>query len=422
MHRLIVREACLQRMVVLPFEIMTTLFQTDTVKALLPVYQKFLIEEVYPIELDVIIKPFRQSRPLLNTLRQKAKEKKLWAPHLLKEEGGAGLSLVEFAQISEVLGTSPIGHYIFNCQAPDIGNMELLHAHASAEIKNKFLHPLMEGKIRSCFAMTEPALAGSNPVYLNATAVRDGDDYIINGHKWFTTGADGAAFTIVMAQTNPSNDNPYLRASMILVPIPHEGYELVRNVPIMGDVGEDYMSHGEVRFANCRVPVSYLIGEEGKGFALAQARLGPGRIHHCMRWIGICERAFDLMCKRATARPLNDHQFLGHQQIIQVWIAESRAEINAARLMVLHTADEMQRSGAKAVKDEIASIKFYVANVLMKVIDRAIQVHGALGISDDTLLSFWYRHERGARIYDGPDEVHKTSLAKSILKNYGLTF
>lgn len=422
MHRLIAQGACLQRMVALPFEIMTTLFQTYNVKALLPAYQKFLMEEVYPIELDIITKPFRQSLPLLNALRQKAKEKKLWAPHLSKEEGGVGLSLVEFAQISEVLGTSPIGHYIFNCQAPDIGNMELLHAHASAELKNKFLHPLMEGKIRSCFAMTEPELAGSNPVHLNATAVRDSNDYVINGHKWFATGADGAAFTIVMAQTNPSNDNPYLRASMILVPIPYTGYELVRNVPIMGDAGEDYMSHGEVRFTNCRVPASYLIGEEGKGFALAQARLGPGRIHHCMRWIGICERAFDLMCKRAATRLLNDHQFLGHQQIIQVWIAESRAEINAARLMVLHTADEMQRSGAKAVKDEIAAIKFYVANILMKVIDRAIQVHGALGISDDTLLSFWYRHERGARIYDGPDEVHKTSLAKSILKNYGLTF
>jgi alkylation response protein AidB-like acyl-CoA dehydrogenase len=190
----------------------------------------------------------------------------------------------------------------------------------------------------------------------------------------------------------------------------------------MGETGGDYWSHGEVRFTNCRVPVSNLIGEEGNGFALAQARLGPGRIHHCMRWLGICERAFDLMCQRAATRKLDDQRYLGHQQIIQVWIAECRAEINAARWMVLHTAHEIEHAGAKAAKDEIAAIKFYVARVLSSVIDKAIQVHGALGLTDDTLLSFWYRHERAARIYDGPDEVHKTSLAKSILKKYGLSF
>jgi alkylation response protein AidB-like acyl-CoA dehydrogenase len=358
----------------------------------------------------------------LKSLRQKVKEKQLWAPHLTEREGGVGLTLTEFAQVSELVGTSPIGHYLFNCQAPDIGNMELLHAHASEELKNKFLMPLMQGDIRSCFAMTEPETAGSNPVQLAATATREGTDYVINAHKWFTSAADGASFTIVMAVTDAQNPNPYLRASMILVPIPTKGYELVRSVPVMGEAGEDYMSHGEVRFTNCRVPVSNLIGKEGNGFALAQARLGPGRIHHCMRWIGIAERAFDLMCRRAATRKLDDHRYLGHQQIIQAWIAECRAEINAARWMVLHTAYEMERSGAKEVKDEIAAIKFYVANVLDKVIDKSIQVHGALGITDDTLLSFWYRHERAARIYDGPDEVHKTSLAKSILKKYGLTF
>ncbi len=401
---------------------MTNLFLTEKVKTLLPVYQQFLKEEVYPIELNVITKPFRQSLPLLKNIRSKAKEKKLWAPHLSEKEGGVGLSLVEFAQVSELLGTSPIGHYLFNCQAPDIGNMELLHGYASKELKEKFLFPLMHGDIRSCFAMTEPELAGSNPVHLATTASREANEYVINGHKWFTSSADGASFTIVMAATDAQNSNPYLRASMILVPTPTSGYELVRNVPVMGEAGEDYLSHGEIRFTNCRVPISNLIGEEGKGFALAQARLGPGRIHHCMRWIGICERAFDLMCQRAATRKLNDQRFLGHQQIIQLWIAECRAEINAARLMVLHTAYEMEHAGAKAVKDEVAAIKFYVAKVLSNVIDKAIQVHGALGITDDTLLSFWYRHERGARIYDGPDEVHKTLLAKSILKKYGLTF
>jgi acyl-CoA dehydrogenase len=399
---------------------MLSLFQTDKINSLLPKYKSFLEEEVYPVELEILNHPFRQSLPSLEKLRAKAKEQKQWTPHLSEHDGGLGLSLVEFAQVSELLGTSPLGHYIFNCQAPDIGNMELLHQFASAELNEKYLTPLTQGKIRSCFAMTEPAFAGSNPVNMATTATREGDHYSIDGHKWFTTGADGAAFTIVMALTDPHNQNPYSRASMILVPLSTPGYELVRNISIMGDAGEDYMSHGEIKFTNCKVPVANLIGEEGKGFALAQARLGPGRIHHCMRWIGICERAFDLMCMRATSRKLSADKVLGDQQMIQFWIAESRAEINAARLMVLHTAYAMEKEGAKAVKDEISTIKFFVADVLMKVIDRAIQVHGALGITDDTLLSFWYRHERGSRIYDGPDEVHKSALAKSILKKYAL--
>jgi len=396
---------------------MTALFYTDKVNSLLPKYKSFLETEVYPVELE-IISNFRQALPQLQKLRAKAKAQKLWAPHLAEKDGGLGLSLVEFAQVSELLGTTPLGHYVFNCQAPDIGNMELLHQFASTELKSKYLEPLMNGDIRSCFAMTEPEFAGSNPVNMAATAVRENDHYIINGHKWFTTAADGAAFTIVMALTDPQHSNPYLRASMILVPLDTPGYQLVRNIPIMGDVGGDYLSHGEVTFTDCKVPATNLIGEAGKGFALAQARLGPGRIHHCMRWIGICERAFDLMCKRAVARKISSEKVLADQQMIQFWIAESRAEINAARLMVLHTADAMEKEGAKAVKDEISTIKFFVADVLMKVLDRAIQVHGALGITDDTLLSFWYRHERGARIYDGPDEVHKSSLAKSILKKY----
>jgi alkylation response protein AidB-like acyl-CoA dehydrogenase len=223
-----------------------------------------------------------------------------------------------------------------------------------------------------------------------------------------------------MAQTDSQNLNPYERASMILVPMDNPGIEFVRNIPVMGDAGEDYMSHAELKFKNCRVPVTNRIGDEGHGFLLAQARLGPGRIHHCMRWIGICERAFDLMCTRAAHRQLDGKRKLGHQQIIQMWIAECKAGIQASRLMVLNAAYLMEKNGAKAAKEEISTIKFYVADVLMNVLDKAIQVHGALGITDDTLLSFWYRHERGARIYDGPDEVHKTSLAKSILKSYGL--
>ncbi len=399
---------------------MTELFLTPKLQLLLPLYKSFLQNEIYPIELGVITKPFRQSLPAIKALREKAKAQKLFAPHLSFEEGGAGLNIMEFAQVSELLGTSPLGHLIFNCNAPDIGNMELMHQFASAELKKNYLHPLMAGEIRSCFAMTEPEFAGSNPVNMATVAKREGDQYIINGHKWFTTAADGANFTIVMAVTDPENPNPYMRASMIVVPLNNPGFELVRNISIMGEAGEDYFSHAEVRFTNCSVPVGNLIGQEGQGFALAQARLGPGRIHHCMRWIGICERAFELMCKRAATRKLSDRKFLGQQQIIQAWIAECRANINAARLMVLHTAYAMEKHGAKAAKEEISTIKFFVADVLMKTLDKAIQVHGALGITDDTLLSFWYRHERGARIYDGPDEVHKVSLAKAILKSYGL--
>jgi alkylation response protein AidB-like acyl-CoA dehydrogenase len=239
---------------------------------------------------------------------------------------------------------------------------------------------------------------------------------VINGLKWFTTAADGASFAIVMAITNASA-SPYERASMILVPTDTAGFNIIRNIPIMGEAGEGYMSHAEIEYSNCRVPVTNLIGEEGSGFVLAQERLGPGRIHHCMRWIGICERAFELMCQRARTRNMGDGTMLGDKQTIQNWIAESRAEINAARYMVLHTAHRIDQEGAKAARQDISAIKFFVADVLMKVLDRSIQAHGALGITDDTLLSFWYRHERGARIYDGPDEVHKSSLARSILKN-----
>jgi alkylation response protein AidB-like acyl-CoA dehydrogenase len=307
---------------------------------------------------------------------------------------------------------------VFNCQAPDIGNMELMHQFASEQLKSTYLIPLQRGEIRSCFSMTEPEHAGSNPVHMSTTALRDGDSYVINGHKWFTTAADGAAFTIVMAITDPNHENPYQRASMILVPLDTPGYRLIRNISIMGDEGEDYLSHGEVEFKDCRVPVTHLIGNEGDGFTLAQVRLGPGRIHHCMRWIGICERAMELMCRRAMERELHPGRSLATQQSIQHWIAECAADIKASRLMVLDTAQKIESQGAKAAKEDISTIKFFVSNVLMNVLDRAIQVHGALGITDDTLLSFWYRHERGARIYDGPDEVHKTVLAKSIMKKY----
>lgn len=398
---------------------MTELFATDKLKALYPKVKQFIEEELYPSELYFLKDPWDEVNHILKAKREKAKELGLWAPYLSVEEGGAGLTLTEFGQLSELLGRTPLGHYVLNCQAPDIGNIELMHQFASSKLKEQYLSPLMKGQIRSCFSMTEPDFAGSNPVNMGTTAVLEGDEFVINGHKWFTTAADGATFAIVMAVTNPDAE-PHKRASMIVVPTDTAGFELTRNIPIMGDVGEGYLSHAEIHYVDCRVPKSNLISEMGSGFMLAQQRLGPGRIHHCMRWIGICERAFDMMCRRAASRELRDGKMLGHQQTIQNWIAESRAEINASRYMVLHAAQKIDNEGAKAARLEISTIKFYVADVLMKVLDRAIQVHGALGITDDTLLSFWYRHERGARIYDGPDEVHKASLAKAILKEYGL--
>ena len=393
------------------------MFESDKALELVPRYREFLEKYIIPLEQGAIYGSFKAHLPQLRALRAKAKEMGLFTPHLPVSHGGLGLSLVEFASISEVLGTSPLGHYVFNCNAPDIGNMELMHQFASPFLQETYLRPLERGEIRSCFAMTEPEHAGSNPVHMSTTAVREGDEYVINGHKWFTSSADGASFTIVMAVTNTSEENKYARASMILVPLDTPGYRLIRNISIMGDEGEDYLSHGEVEFVNCRVPVSHLIGDEGAGFQLAQVRLGPGRIHHCMRWIGICERALGMMCDRAIERELNPGHSLAMQQTIQNWIAESAAEIKASRLLVLHTAHKIEKEGAKAAKEDISTIKFFVSDVLMKVVDRAIQVHGGLGITDDTLLSFWYRHERGARIYDGPDEVHKTVLAKSILKS-----
>jgi acyl-CoA dehydrogenase len=380
--------------------------------------EEFLRTKVYPLEADFLRRPFRDLAPTLSAKRDEVKAMGLWAPHLPPEHGGLGLSLSEFALVSEELGRTPMGHYLFNCQAPDIGNMEILLDHGSDEQKEKYFAPLARGEVRSCFSMTEPEHPGSNPTWMSTTATKDGDDYIINGHKWFTSSAEGAAFAIVMAITNPDASNRYKRASQIIVPIPTPGFQLVRNINVMGDEGSDYASHAEVRYENCRVPQSNLLGEEGEGFTIAQERLGPGRIHHCMRWIGICERAFDLMCSYAARRELSPGVVLGSRQNVQEWIAESRAEINASRLLVLQTARAIDQRGATGVRADISLIKFFVAGILQKVLDRAIQVHGALGLTDATLLSYWYRHERGARIYDGPDEVHKMVVARAEMKKY----
>jgi len=381
---------------------------------------RFLRDEAYPLEQSFLQQPFKELVSTLAAKRAQVKAAGMWAPHLPKEYGGLGLTLSEFARVSEELGRTPIGHYLFNCQAPDIGNTEILIAHGTEEQKERYLLPLARGEVRSCFSMTEPEHPGSNPTWMSTTATREGDDYVINGHKWFTSSADGASFAIVMAVTNADAPNKYKRASQIVVPIPTQGFAIVRNINVMGEPGSDYASHAEVTYTNCRVPQTNLLGQEGAGFTIAQERLGPGRIHHCMRWIGICERAFDLMCDYSAHRQLMPGVFVGHKQIVQEWIAESRAEIDAARLLVLDTASRIDRDGANAARHNISMIKFYVAGILGKVLDRAIQVHGALGLTNDTLLSYWYRHERGARIYDGPDEVHKTVVAREALRKFGL--
>jgi alkylation response protein AidB-like acyl-CoA dehydrogenase len=392
---------------------------SEELLGLLDRIKKFVRDEVYPLEAEFLRKPFRELTPLLREKREKVKSMGLWAPHLPVEYGGVGLTLSEFALVSEELGRTPIGHYLFNCQAPDIGNMEILMNHGTPEQKEKYFEPLARGDVRSCFSMTEPEHPGSNPTWMSTTAVKDGNDYVINGHKWFTSSAEGASFAIVMAITDGEATNRYKRASQIIVPIPTPGFQLVRNISVMGDEGSDYASHAEVRYENCRVPQSNLLGREGAGFMIAQQRLGPGRIHHCMRWVGICERAFDLMCSYAVRREVSPGVLLASRQNVQEWIAESRAEIDAARLLVLWTAREIDHQGAESVREDISMIKFFVAGILQKVLDRAIQAHGALGLTDATVLSYWYRHERGARIYDGPDEVHKMVVARSVLRKYG---
>ena len=393
---------------------------TSRIDGIVENVRRFVHDELVPLEPVFLQQGFGAVLPAMRAAREQVKALGLWTPHLASSHGGLGLDLRDFARVSEVLGWSPLGHYAFNVQAPDIGNMELLLHHGTPEQQEQYFRPLASGEVRSCFSMTEPENAGSNPVYLDTTATRDGDEYVINGHKWFTSAADGAAFAIVMAVTNPDAEKPHARASQIIVPTNTPGFVLVRNIKVMGEAGEDYFTHAEVRYDNCRVPVANRIGDEGAGFRLAQERLGPGRIHHCMRWVGMCERAFDLMCRRAAERLIAPGRPLASRQAVQHWIAESRAEINASRLLVLAAAERMHREGQLAARVDISTIKFFVANVLQRVVDRAIQVHGALGITDDTVLSFMARHERGARIYDGPDEVHKSVVARHVLRQYGV--
>tara|TARA_B100001250_G_scaffold410580_1_gene437307 strand:- start:2242 stop:3420 length:1179 start_codon:yes stop_codon:yes gene_type:complete len=385
---------------------------------LLKKYSKFVENELIPLESLLLNHQYEELYLSLDNLRDKVKKLGLWAPYLPKKYGGQDMTFMDFVSVSEILGRSFLGHYTFNCQAPDIGNIELLSHFGNEGQKEKYLVPLMEGKIRSCVGMVEPDRPGSNPAWIDTQAVREGDYYVINGRKWFTSSADGASFCVLMVVTNPDAESRYKRASMIIVPLKTKGVEIIRNISIMGESGEGFFSHSEINYKNVKIPLENIIQNEGDGFRLAQERLGPGRIHHCMRWIGICERAFDLMCKRSIYRKIKPTTSLSDMPIVQSWIAESRAEIDSARLLVLECARKIDRDGASNSRAQISMIKFHTAKVLDNVLDRAIQTYGAMGVTDDTPLAMYYRHERGARIYDGPDEVHKLAAARHILKFY----
>ena len=377
-------------------------------------------EEVVPLEtLDLGADAMARA---LRPLQEEVKRQGLWAAHLPPELGGMGFGQVRLGLLHEVLGRSVLGPVVFGNNAPDSGNAELLalgiEASGREDQRTRWLDPLLAGRWRSGFSMTEPG-AGADPTMISTTAVRDGGEWVINGHKWFTTNGSVADFLIVMCVTNP-DVHPYAGCSMILVPADTPGVEVVRDVPTMEDPVPHFGkfgAHSEILYSDVRVPVENLVGNEGDGFRLAQMRLGPGRIHHCMRWLGQSQRAFDMLCERAVSRRLHGST-LADKQMVQSWVADSVAEMSAARLMTLHAAWKMDREGAPAARVEIATIKYFGATVLYNVVDRAIQVNGSLGFSTDLPLEHMYRAARAARIYDGPDEVHKVTVARQVLKRY----
>jgi acyl-CoA dehydrogenase len=383
--------------------------------------REFVREEVFPLEtLDL---DHEQILAAMKPLQEQVKARGLWAAHLPPDLGGMGFGQVKLGLMHEILGQSMYGPVVFGNNAPDSGNAELLAAGMEMtgrdDIRERWLAPLLSGSIRSGFSMTEPNTAGSDPRLLKTRATRDGEEWVINGRKWYTTNGSVADILIVMAVTNPEV-HPYQGSSMFVVPVDTPGVNILRDVGAMDHpdvVYGRFGNHAEILYDDVRVPADHLIGPEGSGFLLAQTRLGPGRIHHCMRWLGQSQRAFDMMCERALSRYTHG-SLLAEKQTIQNWIADSKAEMHAARLMTLHAAWKMDQVGASASRDEIAMIKYYGAEVLHNVIDRAIQTYGSLGYSSDMPLESMYRAARAARIYDGPDEVHRQTVARHALKNY----
>jgi acyl-CoA dehydrogenase len=378
--------------------------------------RSFVREEILPLEtLDLEWDAYLR---LIEPLREQVREQGLWAAHLGPEHGGQGFGQVKLGLMHEILGASELAPPVFGNQAPDSGNSELLAIGGTPEQKARWLEPLLEGRISSAFSMTEQG-TGSDPRQITTQAVRDGDEWVIDGTKWFVTNASRASFHIVMARTDLRPDaNPRKTMSMIIVPSDTPGIRT-------RDLGDMHHTDGrgliqihcEVEYDGVRVPVENLLGGEGEGFALAQMRLGPGRIHHCMRWLGVSRRALDALCERAVSVSLHGST-LAEKQTIQNWIADSAAAMEAARLMTLKAAWKIDREGAKAARAEIAMIKYYGAPILLDVIDRAIQIHGALGYSTDMPLEEMYRASRGARLYDGPDEVHRVTVARLLLREF----
>ena len=376
-------------------------------------YRSFMDEHVYPNE-AAIEREDDASLALLSSLRARAREEGLWAPHVPPDAGGTGLGFLYYACLNEEIGRSLYAQLVFGCQAPDAGNAEILHLFGTASQKEAFLSPLVAGDVRSFFAMTEPDVSGSDPTMLRTRAVRDRDEWVVDGHKWFSSGADGAGFAIVFAITDPDAE-PHRRGTMLLVPADVPGVEVVRPVPVMGHAGRGWNTHCEVRFTNVRVPAENVLGGEGEAFRLAQKRLGPGRIHHVMRWLGQMQRSFELMCTYANERVAFGGP-LAEKQTIQNWVADSAAEIQACRLLTMDAARKID-DGSEA-RVEVSLLKFFAANALVQVIDRAIQVHGARGLTDETPLAQMALHARAARIYDGPDEVHRMVVARRILSSF----
>jgi acyl-CoA dehydrogenase len=381
--------------------------------------QAFVREEIQPLETLINELEWDQMMRAMEPLREQVKERGLWAAHLDEELGGQGFGQVKLGLMHEILGTTPLAPFAFGNAAPDSGNSEILALAGTPEQKERYLHPLLEGDLKSAFSMTEPNSAGSDPTQLKTSAVKDGDDWVINGHKWFSSNGSIADFLIVMAVTDP-DARKYQKASMFVVDVDTPGVEIVRDVPTMEHPQESwakYGNHAEILYENVRVPGSALLGAQGAGFLIAQQRLYPGRIHHCMRWLGVSRRAFDMLCEYAQLRETSTGK-LAEKQTVQNWIADSAAQMDAARLMTLHAAWKMDTEGVASARREISLIKFFGAEVLHDVIDRALQIHGSLGYSTDMPLEGMYRYARAARFYDGPDEVHRESVARQILRGY----
>jgi acyl-CoA dehydrogenase len=375
-------------------------------------YRAFIDEHIVPVE-QILQREDDAADELLVQLRRRAKTEGMWAPHLPPDAGGTGRGFLAYAHLNEEIGRVSWAQYVFNCQAPDAGNGEILHQFGTDAQKERWLKPLVEGDGRSFFSMTEPDVSGADPTGLRTTAVLDGDEWVINGRKWFSSGAEGALFGIVMAVTEPEAD-PRRRMSQIIVPAEAPGIT-IEPVPTLGHRGHGWTTHCEVTYDDVRVPAENLLGERGAGFLIAQKRLGPGRIHHVMRWLGQMQRAFELMCTRALEREAFGGP-LAEKQTVQNWIADSAAEIQACRLLTLDAAHKIDEG--RDARVEISVLKFFAADVLSRVIDRAVQVHGALGLTDRSPLSHMYSLARGAHIYDGPDEVHRMVVSRRILEAF----